>query len=63
VGSSWTRDQTCVPCIERQILNYWTTREVPRKAFSKKKKTQKVFSKKKKKTGHPEKGVSLRFAQ
>ena len=22
------RDQTCVPCISRQILNHWTTREV-----------------------------------
>ena len=30
VGSSWTRDRTCVPCIGRQILNHWTTREVPR---------------------------------
>ena len=28
--SSPTRDQTRVPCIGRQILNYWTTREVPR---------------------------------
>ena len=28
VGSSWTRVQTCVPCIGRQILNHWTTREV-----------------------------------
>ena len=25
---SQTRDQTCVPCICRQILNYWTAREV-----------------------------------
>ena len=25
VGSSWTRDQTCVPFIGRQILNHWTT--------------------------------------
>ena len=23
VGSSWTRDQTHVPCIARQILNHW----------------------------------------
>ena len=23
------RDQTHVPCIGRQIINYWTTREVP----------------------------------
>ena len=22
VGSSWTRDRTCVPCIDRQILNH-----------------------------------------
>ena len=28
VGSSQTRDQTCVPCTGRQILNHWTTREV-----------------------------------
>ena len=28
VGSSWTRDQTCFPCIGSQILNDWTTREV-----------------------------------
>ena len=28
--SSQTRDQTHFPCIGRQILNYWTTREVPR---------------------------------
>ena len=25
--SSWTRDQTHVPCIGKQILNHWTTRE------------------------------------
>ena len=25
----WTRDQTRVPCIGRQILNHWTTRKVP----------------------------------
>ena len=48
MGSYWTRDQTCVLCIERQILNHWTTREVLRKAFSKVKKN---------KTDHPEKGV------
>ena len=28
VGSSQTRGQTCVPCIGRQILNLWATREV-----------------------------------
>ena len=27
--SSPTRDRTCVPCIGRRILYYWTTREVP----------------------------------
>ena len=27
--SSLTRDQTCVPCTARQILNHWTTREFP----------------------------------
>ena len=27
VGSSQTRDRTLVPCIVRQILNHWTTRE------------------------------------
>ena len=26
---SLTRDRTCVPCIVRQILYHWTTREVP----------------------------------
>ena len=26
--SSLTRDQTCIPCIGRQILNHWTTREI-----------------------------------
>ena len=28
VGSSWTCDQTHVPCFGRQILNHWTTGEV-----------------------------------
>ena len=28
VGSSRTRDRTCVPCIARRILNHCTTREV-----------------------------------
>ena len=27
VGSSWTRDQTCVPCIGRRITYHWATRE------------------------------------
>ena len=29
VGSSQTRDRTCVPCIGRQILNHHATREIP----------------------------------
>ena len=29
VESSWTRGQTSGACIGRQILNHWTTREVP----------------------------------
>ena len=33
VESSWIRDQTCIPCISRQILNYWTTRKAPCPAF------------------------------
>ena len=33
VGSSWTKDQTCVPCIGRQILNHWT-RDVPTYIFN-----------------------------
>ena len=32
-GSSQIRDQTCVPCIGRQILNHWTTRKVPAAPF------------------------------
>ena len=28
--SSLTRDRTCVPCLGRQILNHWTSREVPK---------------------------------
>ena len=28
VGSSGTRNQTCVPCVGRRILNQWTTEEV-----------------------------------
>ena len=30
MGSSWTRDPSCVSCIGRWILNHWTTREVLR---------------------------------
>ena len=33
VGSSQTRDRTCVPCIGGQILNHCATREVPMKDF------------------------------
>ena len=28
VKSSRTREQTCVPCTGRWVLNHWTTREV-----------------------------------
>jgi len=28
--NSLTRDRTCVPCAGRQILNHWSTKEVPR---------------------------------
>ena len=31
--SSWIRDWTCIPCIARQILNHWTTIEVPLSLF------------------------------
>ena len=34
VGSSWTRDPNCAPCVGRQILNHWTTREVPGKSLA-----------------------------
>ena len=33
VKSSWTRDQTHVPCIGGQILNHWATREVLLSSF------------------------------
>ena len=26
-GLSWIRDETCVPCIGRQMSNHWTIRE------------------------------------
>ena len=35
--STLIRDQTCVPCIERQILNHWATRKVPALFFNKRK--------------------------
>ena len=38
--SSPTRDQIHVPCIGRQILNHWTTREVPPLFFKKMKTMQ-----------------------
>ena len=28
-----TRDQTHAPCVARQILNHWTTREIPQISF------------------------------
>ena len=31
---SLTRDRTCIPCIGRQSLNHWITREVPSYLFS-----------------------------
>ena len=31
--SSLSRDQAHIPCNERQILNHWTTRKVPKKYF------------------------------
>ena len=34
VNSSPARDRTCVSCIGRQILNHWTTREVPYQSSS-----------------------------
>lgn len=33
VGSSWTRDWTCVACIGRQILNHWAAGEAQSSAF------------------------------
>ena len=33
VGSSQTRDRTCVPCSSRQILNCRTTREIQGQHF------------------------------
>ena len=34
VGSIQTRDQTCVPCIDRPILNHWDHEGSPRKALA-----------------------------
>ena len=31
--SSPTRGRTCIPCIASQIVNHWTTREVPDAVF------------------------------
>ena len=36
VESSWTRDQTCVPCVGRQILIHSATKEVLRVLDNKK---------------------------
>ena len=33
MGSSWTRDQTHVPCISRQILYHWATRKAWRGSY------------------------------
>ena len=33
MGSSRTRDRTCVHCIGRKILNHWNTREVLQKVL------------------------------
>ena len=41
VGSPRTRDGTQVPWISRQILNHWTTREVPSWALKSLKKLEK----------------------
>ena len=35
VGSSQTRDQTCVPCTGRQTLNHWTHQGSPNKYYFK----------------------------
>ena len=44
VGSSWTRAQTRVPCIARQILNHWTTREAPNVFLKTHSRSLKTFS-------------------
>ena len=33
MGSSWTRDRACVPCLGRCILNHWAIREALTLAF------------------------------
>ena len=33
VEFSWNRDRACVLCIGKQVLNHWTTREVPQGGF------------------------------
>ena len=33
MGSSQTRDRTYVPCIGRQTVNHWITREAPTASF------------------------------
>ena len=44
VGSSRTRAQTRVPCIARQILNHWTTREAPNVFLKTHSRSLKTFS-------------------
>ena len=34
VGSPWTRDRAGTPCIARQTLNHWTTREATSDGFN-----------------------------
>ena len=34
VESFWTRDQTHVLCIDRQIINHWTTWEVQNYSYT-----------------------------
>ena len=41
--SSPTRGQIHVPCLARQILNHWTTREVPNEIFQKEKLTERAY--------------------
>ena len=42
VGSSRTRERTCVPCIGRRILNHCTTKEVPRLPFDQPRATEAI---------------------
>ena len=40
VGSSRARDRTLVPCTGKQVLNHWTTREVPQNLTNTSKRTK-----------------------